>query len=87
MKKLIIGFAVAALLAPTAGFSQGISVGPGGLRMDSGDRYERRTESRGDYDRRDGRRWRDGRRGGCRTIIVKKRDEFGRRVTKRIERC
>ena len=25
--------------------------------------------------------------GGCRTIIVKKEDQFGRRVTKRIERC
>jgi hypothetical protein len=24
---------------------------------------------------------------GCRTIIVKERDDMGRRVTKRIERC
>jgi hypothetical protein len=85
MKKVIMGLAAAALLAPSA-FAQGISVGPGGVRMDSGSgRYERRSEFREDSDRRDRRGF--GRRGGCRTIIVKKRDEFGRRVTKRVERC
>ena len=59
------------------------------MRVDPG--YDRRDYDRGErrWDRDRGERgWREGRRGGgCRTIIVKKDDEFGRRITKRIERC
>jgi hypothetical protein len=83
MKKVILALVAAAALAPTAVWAQGMSVGPGGVRIDSGDRQERRWD--GDRGRRD---WRDDRRGrGCRVIIVKKRNEWGRMVTKRIERC
>jgi hypothetical protein len=83
MKKLLLALAATAALG-TAASAQGVQIGPGGVRVDpGGDRYERR-----DYDRGE-RRWREGRRGGgdCRTIIVKKEDQFGRRITKRIERC
>jgi hypothetical protein len=92
MKKLILALVAAAAVGATAASAQGIQVGPGGVRVDPG--YDRRDYDRRDYDRgwdrdRGERRWREGRRGdgGCRTIIVKKEDQFGRRVTKRIERC
>jgi hypothetical protein len=92
MKKMFLVFVAAAALAPTATWAQGFSVGPGGVRVDSGDRYERRYD--GDRGRRGwdgdrGRRGWDGDRGrrGCRTIIVKKRNDWGRMETKRIERC
>jgi hypothetical protein len=52
------------------------------------DRGERTTvirRDRGDWDRGD--RTVVRRERGCRTIIVKERDDMGRRVTKRIERC
>ena len=83
MKKLLLALVTTAALG-TAALAQGVQIDPGGVRVDpGGDRYERR-----DYDRGE-RRWREGRRGGgdCRTIIVKKEDQFGRRITKRIERC
>ena len=87
MKKLILALVAASAVSATAASAQGIQVGPGGVRVDPG--YDRRDYDRGwDRDRGE-RRWREGRRGGggCRTIIVKKEDQFGRRVTKRIERC
>jgi opacity protein-like surface antigen len=85
MKKLLLALVATAALGTTAASAQGVQIGPGGVRVDPG--YERRDYDRGER-RWDGeRRWREGRRGGCRTIIVKKADEFGRRVTKRIERC
>jgi hypothetical protein len=82
MKKVFLALVAAAALAPTAVWAQGFSVGPGGVRIDSGDRYERRWD--GDRGRR---AWREDRRRGCRTIIIKKRNEWGRMETKRIERC
>ena len=87
MKKLVFAALAAAVLGATAASAQGVQIGPGGVRVDPG--YDGRDYDRGDrrWDRE--RRWREGRRGGgdCRTIIVKRNDEFGRRVTKRIERC
>jgi hypothetical protein len=41
MKKVFLALVAAAALAPTAVWAQGFSVGPGGVRIDSGDRYER----------------------------------------------
>ena len=84
MKKLLLALVATAAVGTTAASAQGVQIGPGGARVDPG--YERRDDDRGErrWDRE--RRWREGRRG-CRTIIVKKADEFGRRVTKRIERC
>jgi hypothetical protein len=101
MKKVFLALVAAAALAPTAAWAQGFSVGPGGVRVDSGERYEQRYDGDrgrrgwdGDRGRRGwdgdrGRRAWDGDRGrrGCRTIIVKKRNEWGRMETKRIERC
>ena len=86
MRKVVLTLVAAAALAPTAVWAQGISVGPGGVRVDTRDRYERRFDDRDRFDR--GRRaWREERRRGCRTIIIKKRNEWGRMETKRIERC
>ena len=82
MRKVVLTLVAAAALAPTAVWAQGISVGPGGVRVDTRDRYERRWD-----DDRGRRAWREDRRRGCRTIIVKKRNEWGRMETKRIERC
>jgi hypothetical protein len=81
MKRFVLAALAAAALDATAASAQGVQIGPGGVSVDPG--YDRR-----DYDRGE-RRWREGRRGGgdCRTIIVKKEDQFGRRITKRIERC
>jgi hypothetical protein len=86
MRKLFLTLVAAAALAPTAVWAQSMMVGPGGVRVESGDRYERRFDDRDRFDR--GRRaWREDRRRGCRVIIVKKRNEWGRMQTKRIERC
>src|SRR5919112_1960651 len=38
MKKLFLALVAAAALVPTASWAQGFSVGPGGVRVDSGDR-------------------------------------------------
>jgi|SRR5689334_1298492 len=85
MTRFVLATLTAAALGATAASAQGVQIGPGGVRVDPG--YDRRDYDRSErrWDRE--RRWREGRRGGCRTIIVKKDDEFGRRVTKRIERC
>jgi len=89
MKKLLLALVATAAVGTTTASAQGVQIGPGGVRVDPG--YERRGDDRGErrWDRERGeRRWREGRHGGgCRTIIVKKEDQFGRRVTKRIERC
>ena len=86
MNKIVLTLVATAALGATAASAQGVQVGPGGVRVDPG--YDRRDYDRRDHDRGE-RRWREGRRGGgdCRTVIVKKEDQFGRRVTKRIERC
>ena len=85
MKRFVLAALAAAALDATAASAQGVQIGPGGVSVDPG--YDRRDYDRGErrWDRE--RRWLEGRRGGCRTIIVKKDDEFGRRITKRIERC
>jgi hypothetical protein len=80
---VFLALVAAAALVPTAVWAQGFSVGPGGVRVDSGDRHERRYD--GDRGRRGWDRDRGGR--GCRVTIVKKRNEWGRMETKRIERC
>lgn len=80
MKRTILALLAAAALAPTAVWAQGFSVGPGGVRVDTGDRYERRWD--GDRGRR---AWREHDRRRCRTIVVKKRNDWGRMETKRIE--
>jgi hypothetical protein len=62
MRKLVLSMtAMAALLAvPSTSFAQGISVGPGGVRVDDGRDYGRR---RGYYEERRG-----GSRGMCREL-------------------
>jgi hypothetical protein len=91
MKKLAFAlvFAVASTTAATAQVD--FRAGPGGVGIGvdrDRDRGERTTvirRDRGDWDRGD--RTVVRRERGCRTIIVKERDDMGRRVTKRIERC
>jgi Ni/Co efflux regulator RcnB len=86
MKRLVFAALAAAALGSTAASAQGVQIGPGGVRVDPG--YDRRDNDRDERRWDHERRWREGRHGGgCRTIIVKKEDDFGRRVTKRIERC
>jgi hypothetical protein len=76
--------------------------GPGGVAIGSDVRRDRDWDhgDRTTVIRREGRDWDRGDRTvvrrdrvystgstRCRTIIVKERDDMGRRVTKRIERC
>jgi hypothetical protein len=66
-------------LAPSAASAQGISVGPGGVRVETG--RERR------YDRYD-RRERFERRGErCRVEVERRRNRFGEVVTRRTRVC
>ena len=93
MKKLAL--ALGLCVAATAASAQSVEFRVGGDRGFDRDRTVR-TEIRRD------RGWDDGDRvvvrrrhrdvyetgsAGCRTIIVKKEDDFGRMVTKRIRKC
>ena len=101
MKKFALALALTMLGATAASAQIEMRAGPGGVAIGSDvrrdrdwDRGERTTVIRRDRD------WDRGERTvvrrdrvystgstGCRTIIVKQRDDMGRRVTKRIERC
>ena len=95
MKKLVLAivFALAGVTAASAQVE--FRAGPGGLGVGVGPTHERhiRRDRSDDGPRttviRRERRDRDMVTGstGCRTITVKERDDSGRRVTKRIERC
>ena len=82
MKNLALALGLC-VLGATAASAQSIEFRAGGDRTV-------RTEVRGDNDRVEVRRRRDVYETGnvgCRTIIVKKEDDFGRMVTKRIRKC
>ena len=82
MKNLALALGLC-VLGATAASAQSIEFRAGGDRTI-------RTEVRGDNDRVEVRRRRDVYETGnvgCRTIIVKKEDDFGRTVTKRIRKC
>jgi hypothetical protein len=101
MKNLALALALTLLGATAASAQIEMRTGPGGIAIGSDVRRDRDWD-RGDRTtviRRD-RDWDRGERTvvrrdrvystgstGCRTIIVKQRDDMGRRVTKRIERC
>ncbi len=99
MKKLALALALTVVGATAASAQIEMRAGPGGIAIGSDVRRDRdwdrgdrttviRREGR-DWDRGDRRRDRVYSTGStrCRTIIVKERDDMGRRVTKRIERC
>jgi hypothetical protein len=103
MKKLALALALTVVGATAATAQIEMRAGPGGLAIGTDvrrdrdyDRGERTTIIRRDRDRdfdrgertvvRRDRVYSTG-SAGCRTIIVKQRDDMGRRVTKRIERC
>ena len=101
MKKLALALALTVVGATAASAQIEMRAGPGGVAIGSDVRRDRDWD-RGDRTtviRRD-RDWDRGERTvvrrdrvystgstGCRTIIVKQRDDMGRRITKRIERC
>jgi hypothetical protein len=82
-----------AALVPTTASAQGISIGPGGVRVDTDDRRDRRIERRiesREYDRRVDDRRRgdyDRRPERCRTGIERTRNRFGEVVTRRTRVC
>ncbi len=82
---------LASLLSPSTGSAQGISIGPGGVRVET--RRERDWDRRGrrGYDRR-GRRGYEGRGYGrrgdrCRTVVERRRNRSGEVVTRRSRVC
>lgn len=88
MKKLAFCAIAVALVASTPVLAQGVSIrtGEGGISIRAGDRDRdrRRTvirERRGP-DRVIVRGGRD-----CKTVVIRERDDFGNRVTKKIRRC
>jgi hypothetical protein len=90
MKKLAL--ALGLCVAATAASAQSIEfrAGGGGFDRDRTVRTEVRRDRGWDDDRVVVRRRRDVYETGnvgCRTIIVKKEDDFGRMVTKRIRKC
>jgi hypothetical protein len=101
MKKFALALALTVVGATAASAQIEMRAGPGGVAIGSDVRRDRDWD-RGDRTtviRRD-RDWDRGERTvvrrdrvystgstGCRTIIVKQRDDMGRRITKRIERC
>ena len=103
MKKLALALALTVVGATAASAQIEMRAGPGGVAIGSDVRRDRdwdRGDRSTTVIRREGRDWDRGDRTvvrrdrvystgstGCRTIIVKKRDDMGRRITKRIERC
>ena len=91
MKKLAL--ALGLCVAATAASAQSIEfrAGGGGFDRDRTVRTEVRRDRGWDDDRVVVRRQRrdvyETGNVGCRTIIVKKEDDFGRMVTKRIRKC
>ncbi|HEX8164858.1 MAG TPA: hypothetical protein VF601_03610 [Beijerinckiaceae bacterium] len=91
MKKLALAFGLC--LTATAASAQSIEFRTGpdrGFDRDRTVRTEVRRDRGWDDDRVVVRRRRDVYETGnvgCRTIIVKKEDDFGRMVTKRIRKC
>jgi hypothetical protein len=91
MKKLAL--ALGLCFAATAASAQSIEfrAGGGGFDRDRTVRTEVRRDRGWDDDRVVVRRQRrdvyETGNVGCRTIIVKKEDDFGRMVTKRIQKC
>ena len=90
MKKLAL--ALGLCVAATAASAQSIEfrAGGGGFDRDRTVRTEVRRDRGWDDDRVVVRRRRDVYETGnvgCRTIIVKKEDDFGRMVSKRIRKC
>ncbi len=83
MRMMLAAAAMAAIAtlgtaAPSTAFAQGISVGPGGVRIET--RRER------GWERRPRRGWeRRGER--CRIIIERRRNRFGEVVTRRTRVC
>jgi hypothetical protein len=78
-------FAAAVLISvaaftPTGASAQGISVGPGGVRVDSGlePRYRERRFERRRFERRGER---------CRVEVERRRNRFGELVTRRTRIC
>ena len=89
MKKLALALALTVVGATAASAQIEMRAGPGGVAIGSDVRRDRDWD-RGDRTtviRRDRDRVYSTGSSRCRTIIVKKRDDMGRRVTKRIERC
>jgi hypothetical protein len=64
------------IVAGSGAWAQGISIGPGGVRVDDGRR---------DYDRRG--RWDRDRGDRCRMVIERRVNRFGERVTRRTRVC
>lgn len=92
MKNLALALGLC-VLGATAASAQSIEFRAGGDRGWDGSRTVRtevRRDRGWDADRVEVRRRRDVYETGnvgCRTIIVKKEDDFGRMVTKRIRKC
>jgi len=92
MKNLALALGLC-VLGATAASAQSIEFRAGGDRGWDGNRTVRtevRRDRGWDNDRVEVRRRRDVYETGnvgCRTIIVKKEDDFGRTVTKRIRKC
>jgi hypothetical protein len=75
MKVLSAAVAIV-ILAGSGAWAQGISIGPGGVRIDDGRRDHHR---RGGWDRDRGER--------CRMVVERRVNRFGERVTKRTRVC
>jgi hypothetical protein len=90
MKMIIAAASLCLLGVVSSASAQGIAVGPGGVRVDTGPR-ERVIERRergwdGDRVERRERRWsRDER--SCRTTVVRRVNRYGEMVTRRIREC
>jgi hypothetical protein len=89
-KAILIACGATALLAGSmTAQAQGVYVGPGGIEFNrGGNDWDRRVERRGwDNDRTGTIVERRTYEPGCRTIIVRRENEDGDMVTRRIRRC
>ncbi len=76
---VVAAISTVAASAPSTAFAQGISVGPGGVRIET--RRER------GWERRPPRRGWERSAERCRTIIERRRNRFGELVTRRTRVC
>jgi hypothetical protein len=86
MRSIAIALVAGVTLSAGAAYAQSIHIGPDGvqLRDRDRDRYEYRSDRRyyDDDDMTTG-----AIRRGCRTVVIRERDEYGDVSTRRVRRC
>jgi hypothetical protein len=94
MRFIAIAIVAASLAGGTAAQAQTVEVGPGGVGLDLRSPRQRERDFEREQDRREEYRERrraerdyDRRRGGCREVTIRERNDYGEMVTRTRREC